>query len=130
MTAPYTQEDCITSRNSAYIHKEYCEPITSNEWYYKLSTVLYEYMLKNHPDFDYNQLLEKIKLTIKNNEIKEVNGSTYRGQPTSDEVLQTLKHQLVNHLPLSDYPYGIRVPEEYTVIKNDFETLYNKYLKN
>jgi len=36
-------------------------------------------MLKNHPDFDYNQLLEKIKLTIKNNEIKEVDGSTYRG---------------------------------------------------
>lgn len=83
--------------------------------------LLYEYMLRNHPDFDYNQLLEKIKLTIKNNEIKEVNGSTYRGQPTSDEILQTLKHQLVNHLPL--------LSEEYTSIKNDFEKLYEKYLK-
>lgn len=130
MTAPYTHEYCIPSRKCDYIHKGYCELVRSNDWYYKLPTVLYGYMLKNHPDFDYNQLLEKIKLTIKNNEIKEVNGSTYRGQPTSDEVLQTLKHQLVNHLPLSDYPYGIRAPEEYTVIKNDFEKLYNKYLKN
>lgn len=130
MTAPYVHEYCIPAYKCTYIHKAYCEPVTSNEWYHKLPSVLYGYMLKNHPDFNYNQLLEKIKLTIKNNEIKEVNGSTYRGQPTSDEVLQTLKHQLVNHLPLSDYPYGIRVPEEYTVIKNDFETLYNKYLKN
>ena len=105
MTAPYTHEYCISSHKSDYIHEEYCEPITSDEWYYELPTLLYEYMLKNHPDFDYNQLLEKIKLTIKNNEIKEVNGSTYRGQPTSDEVLQTLKHQLVNHLPLSDHAY-------------------------
>ena len=69
MTAPYTHEYCIPSHKSDYIHKGYCEPITSNEWYYKLPTVLYEYMLRNHPDFDYNQLLEKIKLTIKNNEI-------------------------------------------------------------
>lgn len=130
MTAPYTHEYCIPSRKCDYIHKGYCEPVTSDEWYYELPTVLYEYMLRNHPDFDYNQLLEKIKLIIKNNEIKEINGSTYRGQPTSDEVLQTLKHQLVNHLPLSDYEYGIRVPEEHTAIKNDFEKLYNKYLKN
>ena len=125
ITAPYTHEYCIPSRKSDYIHKEYCEPITSNEWYYKLPTVLYEYMLKNHPDFDYNQLLEKIKLTIKNNEIKEVDGSTYRGQPTSDENLQTLKHQLVNHLPLSNEAYETHN----TSIKNDFEKLYKKYLK-
>ena len=125
MTAPYTHEYCIPSRKSDYIHKEYCEPIRSNEWYYKLPTVLYEYMLKNHPDFDYNQLLEKIKLTIKNNEIKEVDGSTYRGQPTSDENLQTLKHQLVNHLPLSNDAYETHN----TSIKNDFEKLYKKYLK-
>lgn len=130
MTAPYTHEYCIPSRKCDYIHNGYCEPVRSNDWYYKLPTVLYRYMLKNHPDFDYNQLLEKIKLIIKNNEIKEANGSTYRGQPTSDEVLQTLKYHLVNHLPLSDYPYGIRSPEEYTVIKSDFEKLYNKYLKN
>ena len=125
MTAPYTHEYCIPSHKSDYIHKGYCEPITSNEWYYKLPTVLYEYMLRNHPDFDYNQLLEKIKQTIKNNEIKEVNGSTYRGQPTSDENLQTLKHQLVNHLPLSNDAYEIHN----TSIKNDFEKLYKKYLK-
>ena len=125
MTAPYTHEYCIPSHKSDYIHKGYCEPITSNEWYYKLPTVLYEYMLKNYPDFDYNQLLEKIKLTIKNNEIKEVDGSTYRGQPTSDENLQTLKHQLVNHLPLSNDAYETHN----TSIKNDFEKLYKKYLK-
>lgn len=125
MTAPYTHEYCIPSHKSDYIHQGYCEPITSNEWYYKLPTVLYEYMLKNYPDFDYNQLLEKIKLTIKNNEIKEVNGSTYRGQPTSDEILQTLKHQLVNHLPLSNDAYETHN----TSIKNDFEKLYKKYLK-
>lgn len=129
MTAPCTHEYCIPSYKCSYIHKAYCEPVTSNEWYNKLASVLYGYMLRNHSDFDYNQLLEKIKLTIKNNEIKEVNGSTYRGQPTSDEFLQTLKHQLINHLPLSDYPYGFRVPEEYTIIKNDFEKLYKKYLK-
>ena len=130
MTAPYTHEYCIPAYKCSYIHKAYCEPVTSNDWYYKLPSVLYEYMLKNHPDFNYEQLLEKIKLTIKNNEITEVNGSTYRGQPTSDEVLQTLKHQLVNHLPLSDYAYGIPVPEKHITIKNDFEKLYNKYLKN
>lgn len=130
MTTPYTHEYCIPSHKCNYIHKAYCEPVTSNEWYHKLPSVLYGYMLKNHPDFNYNKLLEKIKLTIKNNEIKEVNGSTYRGQPTSDEVLQTLKHQLVDHLPLSDYPYGIRATEEDRTIKNDFEKLYNKYLKN
>ena len=121
MTAPYTHEYCIPAHKCNYIHQAYCEPVTSNEWYHKLPSALYGYMLKNHPDFDYNQLLEKIKLTIKNNEIKEVNGSTYRGQPTSDEILQTLKHQLVNHLPL--------LSEEYTSIKNDFEKLYEKYLK-
>lgn len=130
MTAPYTHEYCIPSHKCDYINKEYCEPVTSNDWYYKLPSVLYGYMLKNHPNFNYNQLLEKIKLTIKDNEIKEVNGSTYRGQPTSDEVLQTLKHQLVNHLSLSDYAYGIRVTEKDRAIKNDFEKLYNKYLKN
>ena len=130
MTAPYTHEYCIPAYKCNYIHKAYCEPVTSNEWYHKLPSVLYGYMLKNHPDFNYNKLLEKIKLTIKNNEIKEVNGSTYRGQPTSDEVLQTLKHQLVNHLPLSDHAYGIRATEEDRTIKKDFEKLYNKYLKN
>ena len=91
MTAPYTHEYCIPSHKCNYIHKAYCEPVTSNDWYYKLPTVLYGYMLK---------------------------------------VLQTLKHQLINHLPLSDYPYGIRATEEDRTIKNDFEKLYNKYLKN
>lgn len=129
MTAPYTHEYCIPAHKCSYINKAYCESVTSNEWYNKLPSVLYAYMLKNHPDFNYNQLLEKIKLTIKNNEIKEVNGSTYRGQPTSDEVLQTLKHQLVNHLPSSDHAYGIRATEEDRTIKNDFEKLYNKYLE-
>ena len=86
-------------------------------------------MLKNHPDFDYRQLLENIKRTIKNNAIEEVNGSTYRGQPTSDELLQTLKHELVNHLSLSKNEYMSYIPEEHYKIKEDFEKLFDKYLK-
>lgn len=129
MTAPYTHEYCVHSRKCEYIEKSYCQKVTSDNWYYKLPTVLYKYMLKNHPDFNYNKLLEKIKLTIKNNEIKEVNGSTYRGQPTSDESLQTLKHKLVNHLPVSKNVYNPHVREEYLSIKKDFEKLCNKYLK-
>ena len=129
MTAPYTHEYCVHSRKCEYIEKSYCQKVTSNDWYYKLPTVLYKYMLKNHPDFDYKQLLKKIKLTIKNNEIKEINGSTYRGQPSSDELLQTLKQELVNHLPLTKNMYTGNIPEEHHKIKEDFEKLYAKYLK-
>lgn len=129
MTAPYTHEYCVHSRKCDYIEQAYCQKVTSNDWYYKLPTVLYKYMLKNHPNFDYNNLLEKIKLTIKNNEIKKIDGSTYSGQPTSDEALQTLKHQLVNHLPFTNAAYGIHATEKYVSIRKDFEKLYNKYLK-
>lgn len=129
MTAPYTHEYCIPSHKCDYIEHEYCERVTADDWYSELPIVLYKYMLKNHPDFDYKQLLEKIKLTIKNNEIKEVNGSTYRGQPSSDELLQTLKHELVNHLPLSKNGYMSYIPEKHYKIKEDFEKLYTKYLK-
>ena len=129
MTAPYTHEYCISSHKCEYIYREYCERVTADDWYNELPSVLYKYMLKNHPDFDYRQLLENIKRTIKNNAIEEVNGSTYRGQPTSDELLQTLKHELVNHLPLSKNGYMSYIPEEHYKIKEDFEKLYNKYLK-
>ena len=129
MTAPYTHEYCVHSRTCEYIEQSYCQKVTSNDWFYELPTVLYKYMLKNHPNFDYNKLLEKIKLTIKNNEIKEINGSTYRGQPTSDELLQILKHQLVNHLPFTNDAYGIYAAEKYVSIREDFERLYSKYLK-
>ena len=129
MTAPYTHEYCVPSRNCDYIEKAYCESVTAKDWYNELPTKLYKYMLRNHPDFDYKELQEKIKLTIKNNEVKTTTGSTYRGQPTSDEVLQTVKHELVNHLPLSKNIYMSYIPEEHYKIKEDFEKLYNKYLK-
>lgn len=129
MTAPYTHEYCISSYKCHYIRKAYCEPVTAKDWYNELPTVLYKYMLKNHPNFDYKELLEEIKLAIKNNEIKDVNGSTYRGQPTSDEVLQKLKYELVNHLPLSKNIFMSYIPEEHQQIKEDFEKLYDKYLK-
>ena len=86
-------------------------------------------MLKNHPNFDYKELLEEIKLAIKNKKIKDVNGSTYRGQPTSDEVLQKLKYELVNRLPLSKDIFNQQQYEKDLLIKEDFEKLYNKYLK-
>lgn len=86
-------------------------------------------MLKNHPNFDYKELLEEIKLAIKNKKIKDVNGSTYRGQPTSDEVLQKLKYELVNRLPLSKDIFNQQQYEKALLIKEDFEKLYNKYLK-
>lgn len=129
MTAQYTHEYCIPSRNCDYIYREYCERVTADDWFYELPTVLYKYMLKNHPDFDYRQLLENIKLIIKNNAIEEVNGSTYRGQPTSDELLQTLKYELVNHLPLTKNGYMSYIPENHYTIKEDFEKLFDKYLK-
>ena len=129
MTAPYTHKYCIPSHKCDYIEHEYCERVTADDWYNKLPTVLYKYMLKNHPDFDYKQLLDKIKLTIKNNNIKAVNGSTYRGQPTSDELLQTLKYELINHLPLTKNGYMSYIPEEHYKIKEDFEKLFDKYLK-
>ena len=129
MTAPYTHEYCVSAYNCHYIKKAYCESVTANDWYNELPTVLYKYMLKNHPDFDYKELLEEIKLAIKNNEIKSSSGETYRGQPTSDEVLQTLKYELVNHLPLSKNIFMSYIPEEHHLIKKDFEKLYDKYLK-
>lgn len=86
-------------------------------------------MLKNHPNFDYKKLQEEIKLAIKNKKIKDVNGSTYRGQPTSDEVLQKLKYELVNRLPLSKDIFNQQQYEKDLLIKEDFEKLYNKYLK-
>lgn len=129
MTTPYTHEYCVSAYNCHYIRKAYCESVTANDWYNELPTVLYKYMLKNYPDFNYKELLEEIKLAIKNNEIKSSSGATYRGQPTSDEVLQTLKYELVNHLPLSKNIFMSYIPEEHHLIKKDFEKLYNKYLK-
>ena len=129
MTAPYTHEYCISSYKCDYIEKTYCESVTAKDWYNELPTKLYKYMLKNHPDFDYKELQEKIKLKIKNNEIKEVNGSTYRGQPTSDEALQTLKYELVNHLPITKDIFRHQTYKENLLIKEDFERLYDKYLK-
>lgn len=129
MTAPYTHEYCISSYKCHYIRKAYCEPVTAKNWYNELPTVLYKYMLKNHPNFDYKELLEEIKLAIKNNEIKSSSGATYRGQPTSDEVLQKLKYELVNHLPLSKDIFNQQQYEKDLLIKEDFEKLYNKYLK-
>ena len=129
MTAPYTHEYCISSYECHYIRKAYCEPVTAKDWYNELPTKLYKYMLKNHPDFDYKELLEEIKLAIKNKKIKDVNGSTYRGQPTSDEALQTLKYELVNHLPITKDIFRHQTYKENLLIKEDFEKLYDKYLK-
>lgn len=129
ITAPYTHEYCISAYKCQYIRKAYCESVTANDWYNELPTVLYKYMLKNHPDFDYKELLEKIKLAIKNNEIKSSSGATYRGQPTSDEALQTLKYELVNHLPITKDIFMHHLYKENLLIKEDFEKLYDKYLK-
>lgn len=129
MTAPYTHEYCISSYKCHYIRKAYCEPVTAKDWYNELPTVLYKYMLKNHPNFDYKKLQEEIKLVIKNNEIKSSSGATYRGQPTSDEVLQKLKYDLVNHLPISKDIFNQQQYKKDLLIKEDFEKLYNKYLK-
>ena len=129
MTAPYTHKYCVSAYNCHYIRKAYCESVTANDWYNELPTVLYKYMLKNHPDFDYKELLEEIKLAIKNNEIKSSSGATYRGQPTSDEALQTLKYELVNHLPITKDIFMHHLYKENLLIKEDFEKLYDKYLK-
>ena len=129
MTAPYTHEYCVSAYNSHYIRKAYCESVTANDWYNELPTVLYKYMLKNHPDFNYKELLEKIKLAIKNNEIKNSSGATYRGQPTSDESLQKLKYELINHLPISKDIFNQQQYKKDLLIKEDFEKLYDKYLK-
>lgn len=129
MTAPYTHKYCVSAYNCHYIRKAYCESVTANDWYNELPTVLYKYMLKNHPDFDYKELLEEIKLAIKNNKIKSSSGATYRGQPTSDEALQTLKYELVNHLPITKDIFMHHLYKENLLIKEDFEKLYDKYLK-
>ena len=129
MTAPYTHKYCVSAYNCHYIRKGYCESVTANDWYNELPTVLYKYMLKNHPDFDYKELLEEIKLGIKNNKIKSSSGATYRGQPTSDEALQTLKYELVNHLPITKDIFMHHLYKENLLIKEDFEKLYDKYLK-
>lgn len=126
MTAPYTHEYCISSHQCNYIEQAFCQRVTSKDWYNELPIFLYRYMLRNHPDFDYEQLLNKIKLVIKNNEVKDVTGSTYRGQPTSDTKLQALKYKLVNHLPLVERCFS----EQDELIKNDFERIYNQYLKD
>lgn len=129
MTAPYTHNYCVSAYSCHYIRKAYCESVTANDWYNELPSVLYNYMLKNNPDFDYKELLKKIKLVIKNNEIKSTTGATYRGQPTSDSALQTLKYELVHHLPICDNIYMHHLYEKNLLIKEDFEKLYDKYLR-
>lgn len=94
MTAPYTHEYCVQAHQSPYIESAYCEPVTARNWFNQLPTELYSYLLRKHPDFNYEDLLRRIKDVAESGDIKDVNGNTYRGQPTSDEYLQMVKKAL------------------------------------
>lgn len=100
MTAPYTHEYCVQGHQSPYIESAFCEPVRDRDWFNQLPKKLYSYLLRKHPDYDYEDLLRRIKAVAKSGDIKDINGRTYRGQPTSDGYLQTAKKALQeNRIP-------------------------------
>lgn len=96
MTSPGEHSYCIPANYTEFIEDSFCQKVTSNSWYWGLSKVLYKYLLANHPDFNYEYLLARVKDCILSGDYvhNNTNGGTFRGQPSMDESLQNLKRNL------------------------------------
>lgn len=123
LTSPGVHSYCISPRYTEYIEDSFCKKVTSNSWYWGLSKVLYKYLLTNHPDFDYEYLLERVKDCILSGDYmnNNIDGSTYRGQPTSDTWLQDLKRKLRSGRPVKQV--------DDAKIQKHFETVLKEYIK-
>lgn len=123
MTSPDEHSYCVPARFTEFIEDSFCEKVTSNSWYWGLSKVLYKYLVTNHPDFDYEYLLERVKDCILSGDYmnNNIDGSTYRGQPSMDEMLQKLKRNLRAGRPVKR--------EDDVKIQKHFETILKGYIK-
>lgn len=123
MTSPGEHSYCVPAMCTEFIEDSFCEKVTSNSWYWGLSKVLYKYLLTNHPDFDYEYLLERVKDCILSGDYmnNNIDGSTYRGQPTSDTWLQDLKRNLRAGRPVKQ--------ADDAKIQKHFETILKEYIK-
>lgn len=123
MTSPDVHSYCIPARLTEFIEDSFCEKITSSSWYWGLPKVLYKYLLTHHSDFDYEYLLARVKDCILSGDYvhSNVDGSTYRGQPSMDEFLQDLKRDLRAGRPVKR--------EDYVKIQKHFETVLKEYIK-
>lgn len=130
MTAPYTHSYCVSYHQSPYIEKAYCQPVTNDDWYHGLSNTLYTYLIKNHPTFSYEDLLERVKAVYQDNaSIKQASGATYRGVPTSDTVLQDVKRALVIGEPIENLPnISLVVKDQLVDIQDDFNQIREELL--
>lgn len=118
MTAPYTHEYCVSS---PYVKDGYCRAVTARRnWFEQLPENLYSYMADHHPDYDYESLLTRLKEYIKQGKFKKVSGMTFRGQPTSDEKLQTIKDYLrTNRRSTDRYPTYSDIYEKFVELKHE-----------
>ena len=123
LTSPDVHSYCIPARYTEFIEDSFCEKVTSNSWYWGLSKVLYKYLVTNHQDFDYEYLLERVKDCILSGDYmnNNIDGSTYRGQPSMDEMLQELKRNLRAGRPVKR--------EDDVKIQKHFETILKGYIK-
>lgn len=130
MTAPYTHSYCVSYHQSPYIEKAYCQPVTNDDWYHGLSNTLYTYLIKNHPTFSYEDLLERVKAVYQDNaSIKQASGATYRGVPTSDAVLQDVKRALVTNEPIENLPnISLVIKDKVMSIQDDFNKIREELL--
>ena len=130
MTAPYTHSYCVSYRQSPYIEKAYCQPVTNDNWYNGLPNTLYAYLIKHHPTFSYEDLLERVKAVYQDNaSIKQASGVTYRGVPTSDAVLQDVKAALRAGEPIENLPnISLVVKDQLINIQNDFNQIRDELL--
>lgn len=123
LTSPGEHSYCIPAMYTEFIEDSFCEKITSNSWYWGLSKVLYKYLVTNHPDFDYEYLLERVKDCILSGDYvhnNNTNGGTLRGQPSMDEILQKLKRNLRAGRPVKR--------EDDVKIQKHFEGIIKGYL--
>lgn len=123
LTSPGEHSYCVLARCTEYIEDSFCQKVTSNSWYWGLSKVLYNYLLANHPDFDYEYLLARVKDCILSGDYVHnyVDGNTYRGQPTADTLLQDLKRDLRAGRPVKQV--------DDAKIQKHFETVLKEYIK-
>ena len=123
LTSPDVHSYCIPARYTEFIEDSFCEKVTSSSWYWGLSKVLYKYLLNKHPDFDYESLLARVKECILSGDYmyNNVDGSTHRGQPTSDTWLQDLKRNLRAGRPVKH--------ADDAKIQKHFETILKEYIK-
>lgn len=131
MTAPYTHSYCVSHYQSPYIEKSYCQPVTHhNDWYKGLANTLYAYLIRTHPTFSYEDLLERVKVVYKDESlVKKASGATYRGVPTSDAVLQDVKRALVIGEPIENLPnISLVVKDQLVDIQDDFNQIREELL--